>query len=414
MAEHFTSYKLDKATIANDLSSKERPPWILSAYGPGTRAPIQLFGGYPREQSFEELRLRHYELAIQGNHQTAIEEAQLLVNNAEQQIQAALNDVDGAIKYVINGENQHPNRIDMTNLKGNTPRQPQGLSQNQQTASFGGTTSGLSSAPITFGTPSGPTFGPPNLPPSNSAQSQTSTFGQPSSFGQPAALGRPTTSFGQPSSTFGKPSMVAPTFSQPSGPSPFSAPTNPSPFAPSSGTGANQQSSSTVNHASSILGQSSAPQANPFSQPAAPFQSNVFGRPSNPNPGNPFARPAQAGQDTSSAPNPFSQPTASTTAQSFGLPSTTASSSFGLPSKILNSCLFDLCSLSKSFDYSTASPSHSTEANANSYQSSGLQLPKFERKGIRAIKRTINEQWTYSARRSRKTHILERKECIIC
>jgi len=49
-------------------------------------------------------------LAAQGNHQQAIQEAQTLVNNAEQQMQNVLNDVDGAIKYVIDGENRHHER----------------------------------------------------------------------------------------------------------------------------------------------------------------------------------------------------------------------------------------------------------------------------------------------------------------
>lgn len=50
------NYKITKDTIKIDLVD-ERPQWILSSYGPGREAPEQLFGGYPREQSFEEIRL---------------------------------------------------------------------------------------------------------------------------------------------------------------------------------------------------------------------------------------------------------------------------------------------------------------------------------------------------------------------
>lgn len=64
-------YSLDKDQIVTDLSS-ERPQWILSAYGPGRQAPIQLFGGPGREQSFEEMRLLHYMGMASGNPQQAV------------------------------------------------------------------------------------------------------------------------------------------------------------------------------------------------------------------------------------------------------------------------------------------------------------------------------------------------------
>ncbi|KAJ8124227.1 hypothetical protein O1611_g9414 [Lasiodiplodia mahajangana] len=47
-------YKISKEMIKIDLA-EERPSWILSCYGPGKDAPDQLFGGYPREQSLEEV-----------------------------------------------------------------------------------------------------------------------------------------------------------------------------------------------------------------------------------------------------------------------------------------------------------------------------------------------------------------------
>lgn len=61
---------LDKAGMLADLTT-EVPQWILSAYGPGRYAPTQLFGGL-REQSFEEMRLRHYMAVAAGNPQAAV------------------------------------------------------------------------------------------------------------------------------------------------------------------------------------------------------------------------------------------------------------------------------------------------------------------------------------------------------
>lgn len=61
-------YKITKEAIKTDLAD-ERPTWIMSAYGPGKDAPDQLFGGYPREQSFEELRLH---VTTSANPQQAV------------------------------------------------------------------------------------------------------------------------------------------------------------------------------------------------------------------------------------------------------------------------------------------------------------------------------------------------------
>jgi len=44
----------------------------MSAYGPGKDAPIQLFGGYPLEQSFEEVRIMHYLALAAGNPQQSV------------------------------------------------------------------------------------------------------------------------------------------------------------------------------------------------------------------------------------------------------------------------------------------------------------------------------------------------------
>ena len=345
-------YKLDKATITNDLI-KERPQWVLSAYGPGRDAPLQLFGGHPREQSFEELRVRHYELAAQGNQQQALQEAQALVNNAEQQIQTALNDLDGAVKYIINGEDEHPNRLDICKAKGATPTQPHASVPGQQIASTFGQPSrsapafGQPSASSAFGEPSANSLGRSFAPTSTFGQpsASISTFGkpsapmfgqpsQPSALGQASTLGPPTTSFGQPSSTFGKPSIPAPTFGQPSAPGPFGASQQqPNAFEKPSGPNSVPQPSAV---AKNPFGQPLAPtQSSTFGQPSALSQPSAFGRPSTLKPSPAFGQPARSGatngfSQTSTAPaNPFAQPTAPSTTVTFSQPSTAAPNAFG-------------------------------------------------------------------------------------
>lgn len=64
-------YSLAPDVIEKDLTI-EAPQWILSAYAPGRDAPEQLFGGYPREQSFEELRLHYLVGKASGNEQQAV------------------------------------------------------------------------------------------------------------------------------------------------------------------------------------------------------------------------------------------------------------------------------------------------------------------------------------------------------
>lgn len=66
------SYNLSKEIIEADLNLSERPQWPFSAYGPGKDAPRQLFGGFPLEQSFEEMRVLHYLAVAQGNPQQAV------------------------------------------------------------------------------------------------------------------------------------------------------------------------------------------------------------------------------------------------------------------------------------------------------------------------------------------------------
>jgi hypothetical protein len=64
-------YGITKDNIRKDLV-EEPPTWILSAYAPGKDAPEQLIGGYPREQSFEEIRLHQYQARMAGNEQAAV------------------------------------------------------------------------------------------------------------------------------------------------------------------------------------------------------------------------------------------------------------------------------------------------------------------------------------------------------
>lgn len=215
--------------MIHDELSKEKPGWILSAYGPGKEAPIQLFGGYPREQSFEEVRLRHYELAMAGNQQQAIQEEQQLVANAEQQIQTALHDVNGAIRYIVSGEKEHPNRIDICKGKGASTSQAQPSTTLQPTNPFAQT----------------PAFGQPSAP--APAFGQPSAFERPTtSFGQTPQLGKPINPFANPAPTFGQPTALAlpppptfgqaPAFVQTSTVTPaFGQPANPTPFSQTAG-----------------------------------------------------------------------------------------------------------------------------------------------------------------------------------
>ncbi|KAI4254779.1 MAG: hypothetical protein LQ352_002904 [Teloschistes flavicans] len=339
-------YKIDKKIVSHDLTA-DRPLYILSAYGPGKDAPEQLFGGQPREQSFEELRFRHYELAVAGNEAQAIQEAQLLYTNAEKQIQTALSDLDGAIKYINDAANHHPNRLDVCGATGHRSTPMQQLSDNPQTrnAAFGGdsgfmkpafgqatkpasafgqTSFGQAAAPTpAFGqlSASAPSFGQPAF---GQPSAPTSAFGQPA-FGQNAA---PTPAFGQPASLsqnasiFGQSSnsTSAPAFGQTSTPSPFG------------------QAQQTANPLVQQLSQQPAPglQNNGFgqgyatgSQTAGPFgqqqsvaTSNAFTNPARP--------PLAFGQSSMMPDNPAAQPTALQPSSVFGQNSTPQlSSTFG-------------------------------------------------------------------------------------
>lgn len=301
---------------------------MFSAYGPGKNAPRQLFGGPSREQSFEEMRLRHYEAAAAGNSNQAIQEAQKLHDETINQIQIILNDLNGAVKYVLDGLNEHPNRIDIVDGKSGVPssfaQQPAPISSasafGQPSGSFGGASQG---APTPAFGQNQPTFGRPS---GLGASTAGSAFGKPSMLGaaQPAfgkpVLGQP--SFGQPA--FGQPSaMAGSAFSNAAaGPSPFSQATQPNPLAggkfgqPSTSAPFGQPATSqmTTSPFSQIGNQSAVTTA--FAQPSS--AGATFGQPSQTV--SPFAQQ----QQTSSA-NPFGQTTiTSATPSVFGQPPATA------------------------------------------------------------------------------------------
>ena len=291
--------------------------------------------------SFEEIRLRHYELAAQGNEQQAIQEVQALVSTAEAQIQNALSNVDGAIKYILDGENQHPNRVDICNAKGAASEQPQIRNATQQIgspfnqASNVTTRFGQPSTAMVLNSPLTSTSTQLSAPTPNFGQSTAPAFGQ-SSFGQTSTLGRPSTSFGQPSSAVGQSSTSAPTFGQPSGSNPF---------------GGMQQTTTAIHPASNPFQQTSIAQAgNPFQQPSTPAQPSVFGQPSGltqsapfrqasaTSNANPFARPSPtrssstANQGAIASDNPFALSTTKTQLQPPAAFMTTTSSNMVGPS----------------------------------------------------------------------------------
>lgn len=333
------SFKLSKSGIESDLT-KETPQWILSSYGPGFEAPLQLFGGQPREQSFEELRLRHYDLAAQGKEQQAIQEAQALFSDAEQQMRTTLNDVDGAIKYIADGENQHPNRIDECKLRGTRHFQTQSntLNKQQPTLSSGHPVAptpafGLPTASSTFGRVSAPTFGQPSAPNSRQGQSMAQVFGQPSApkstfdqistSSQPPGFGRPLSTANQePFSTFGKPLNVLPAFGQAGTSASLDVPQQSSSDAISMST--NSTFSKTALSSQPLRGGS--PRI--FNQSSTPIQTGIFGGPPAPNPADTVPQSTAThfseSSDRAASLNPFGGRVAPTSTDMFRRPSGTA------------------------------------------------------------------------------------------
>ena len=201
--------------------------------------------------------------------QAAVQEAQDLVRNAEQQMQTALNDVDGAIKFICDAETRHPNRIDICKAKSTFSNQDQA----KILPSVAGNIS-QAGAKTTFGQPSG--HGAFSRP-------QSASFGQPSAlfnptasqqvgFGRPSGLGQAPTAFGQPSfpgTSFGQPSGIGTQQHQP----PSVSGAQPNPFSQQS---FSAQTSSIIqpfqrDSSSSTFGQPSVP-AFSGSTPSIPVQ----------------------------------------------------------------------------------------------------------------------------------------------
>lgn len=340
---HF-SYSLSTTDIKNDLTPGQgRPEWVFSCYGPGRNAPKQLFEGPQREQSFEELRLRHYEAAATGSAEQAVQEAQMLYAEAVKQMEIVLSDLDGAVKYILQGANEHPNRIDIT--EGQTgPTGPTGPSGFAQPSPFGQQPQTSPTPAPAFGQPSAPggglgggtpAFGKPSGFGQPSAFGQPSMPGQASGFGQPSALGQGSSGFGQPStlgqSPFGKPAFGQSSFGQPSA---FGQPSMSGQLSGFGQPSSLSQGSSGFGQPS--LGQPSAPASgfwnasgvSPFSQISNQNQQSAggFGQPSALASNSPFAQVAQQQQQQQqpqqAAPTGFGQPSAAPQGPTgFGQPS---------------------------------------------------------------------------------------------
>ncbi|KAK6950549.1 hypothetical protein Daesc_008877 [Daldinia eschscholtzii] len=284
-------YRISADIIRADLGP-EKPSWMLSCYGPGRDAPEQLFGGYPREQSPEEVMLY---VRGSSNQQQAMSEIATLIQQAEQQNQTALSNLDGAIQFILSAENTHPNRIDIckqSNSQSNTsgifardtaPGSQTGFSNPLASNPFPSTPqSNIQSNPFGGGTPA---FGQPSAlgqkPNPFGAASSTPAFGQPSAlgaskpvFGQSSQMGSGAPAFGQPSVLGQKPNPFTTNTSGPTGfgqttQSAFGQPSTlgqkPNPFgAPAPSPAPNPFSSGTSTSAPNPFGQQ--PTANPFLQ----------------------------------------------------------------------------------------------------------------------------------------------------
>ncbi|PVI06897.1 hypothetical protein DM02DRAFT_609275 [Periconia macrospinosa] len=295
-------YHLDREVIKTDLTI-DRPSYPISCYGPGRDAPRQLIEG-PVEVSPEELRSRYYLARRSGNESVAQEEQVQLASKMDAQVKAILDDPNGAIKYVEDGADVHPNRIDIA--EGKAPAAPNNSNNNTATSNpfsqqssnpFGG---GAHSQTPAFGQTSTPAFGRP--------AGSTSTFGQPSNpgqttstFGQPSNPGQTTSTFGQSSalggaSAFGKPSMPgASTFGQPAAPGAFGSTAFGKPSMPGAGAAFGQTSAPGQQ---SAFGQTSTPgQQSAFGQPSAPGASSAFGKPSLPGQTSAFGQASSLGQN---------------------------------------------------------------------------------------------------------------------
>ena len=270
--------------------------------------------------------------------------------------------MNGAIKYIVNAANQHPNRLDVVKAKGGATSQPPAAEAFQRgtnpsrEAAFGQTT--LPQGPA-------PAFGQPSVPsgPASTFGRPSTTFGQPSApgstFGQPSTIGQGASTFGQlknlgTTPVFGQQSMSS-AMNPPQGnanpfgsapgiqPGAFGKPSNPfgqqsaqpnNAFGTASGSSATDPSGQGLTTAPAF-GQTTATLANPFSAPQAsksPTDSAPFGKPSvtqqmsatfgqnAPTSAHPtgFGQPANLAVSGTSSSTPYSGPHPATTAQRDG------------------------------------------------------------------------------------------------
>ena len=242
---------------------------------------------------------------------------------AQQQAENIIRDLDSAVKYVLDGERQHPNRNDQV-VTNTGPFRASGTGFGQGSAAQGTASSQSStfasqpSASSGFGQPSQlgarSTFGQASQPGGSGSFGQPSQSGGPSFSGQGSALAQPapTSTFGQASAmggasgTFGRPSSMGanstltqskqPAFGQ-SGFGQAAAPTFGQVSQPF---GQQQQTTTFGGHTSQ-----------PSGFPAAPGQPSAFG---------------QVGQGQQQNVNPFGQTSAATPSGGFGSSGTQAGS----------------------------------------------------------------------------------------
>ncbi|KAK0650765.1 Nucleoporin AMO1 [Lasiodiplodia hormozganensis] len=372
-------YNLDPDIIKIDLEN-DRPIWPFSVYAPGRTAPRQLIEGPLMEQSQEEMRLRYYAAMRTGHPEQAAHEETQLLGQVTQQIKNILSDLNGACRYVQDGENVHPNRVDNT-----TGQQP----QQQQTGAFGQGNAALGQ-PAAFGGAAKPAFGQPSAFGTagqqqsgfgtagqqqsgfGAAGQQQSAFGRPSTFGasaaQPSAFGAPSAlgggaanpAFGKPafgsSSAFGSAANSGSTASAAPG---FGQPSQPGSFGQPGGGGFGTKPAFGQPAGGAAFGQSSQPGGiGGFGKPAGSlgFGQPAFGQAAQPTGNSPFGQQGQQGQQqqqqqqqpggfgqaanqqpgsgTFGKPSPFGAPAQQAAPSAFGAPAQQAApSAFGAPAQ---------------------------------------------------------------------------------
>lgn len=306
--------------------------------------------------------MQYYLAKVGGSTQQYEQNERNAVDQANQSAQQILNDIDGAVKYIVDGKNQHPNREDQVQKTASSFNWTNAPSLNQSSAiSTGGTTFGQSST--SFGSSSTSAFGNPSTATPAFGQSSAlgsgtsfdgasasgasplgggqagsnSAFGKPSALGSGSAFGQPS-SFGGGSNAFGKPSALG-------GASPFGAQntSDPLPFGQSSSNAAASPfgQASSNNTGASPFSQASAPTGgSTFGQPSAPGNTTAFGQTSTPASNTAFGKPSAFGAAASTTPafgssTPFGAQAPSNTS-AFGQPSQPAgkqASPFGQPTQ---------------------------------------------------------------------------------